>query len=50
VIFPLLAILLASAGVDAAPTVLPNDNTHPAGHLEEGRLDVRLVAAAASRP
>jgi len=46
VILPLLAILLASAGVDAAPaTVLPNDNTHAAGRLDGHRLTLALVAA-----
>ncbi len=46
VLFPLLAVVLACAGVDAAPaTVLPNDNTHPAGRLEGHRLTLSLVAA-----
>jgi manganese oxidase len=46
VLFPLLAVLLASAGVDGAPaTVLPNDNTRPAGRLEGHRLTLSLVAA-----
>ena len=26
--------------------MLPNDNTHPAGRMEAGRLSVHLVAAA----
>ena len=46
VFFPLLAVILASAGVDGAPApVLPNDNTHPAGRLEGHRLTLSLVAA-----
>ena len=45
-LFPLLAVVLACAGVDAAPaTVLPNDNTRPAGRLEGHRLTLSLVAA-----
>ena len=46
VFFPLLAVILASAGVDGAPApVLPNDNTHPAGRLEGHRLTLSLVVA-----
>jgi FtsP/CotA-like multicopper oxidase with cupredoxin domain len=46
VIYPLVAVLLVSAGVDRAPApVLPNDNTRPAGRLDGHRLTVSLVAS-----
>ncbi len=40
---PLLAVLAALTAVDPPPSVRLNDNTHPAGRLESGRLTVSLM-------